>query len=127
MNIEETMLALNQVSAGPPLSAVKALDYLVYFLIASCQGYNNDYDEDENGEDMEELHLSQMSQEPYQLSMEAKTNWINHRANPADAPESPAESPKGSPTIQADQRTERSPSHSRGVSTPSWNHHSDRR
>ena len=93
------MLALIQVSVGPPSGAVEALDYLVYFLIASCQGYNNDYDEDENGEGMEELRLSQMLQEPYQLAMEARTNWINHRAKPPDVPELEADSPKGSPTI----------------------------
>ena len=59
-NIEDTMLTLNRVSVGTPLGAVEALDYIVYFLIASCQAYNNDYNEDENGEGMEELRLSQM-------------------------------------------------------------------
>ena len=126
-NIKDTMLALNQVSVGPPFGAVEALDYIVYFLIALCQGYNNDYNEDENGEGMEELRLSQMSQEPYQLAMEARKNWIDHRVKPLDVPESKAESSKGSPTIQADRRTERSPSHGRGVSTPSRNHHSEPR
>ena len=96
------MLALNQVSVRPPSGTVKALDYIVYFLIAAEQGYNNDYDEDENGEEMETLLLSEMSEEPRKLALEARANWFNHRAKLADIPESAAESPKGSPTIQAD-------------------------
>ena len=73
-NTKDTMLALKQVSAGPPLGPVEVLDYLVYFLLASEQGYNNDYDNDDNREEMETLRLSQMSREPYKLALEARTN-----------------------------------------------------
>ena len=89
-NTEDTMLALKQVSVEPPSGAVRALDYIVYFLIASEQGYNNNYSEDEKGEGMETLRLSQMSKEPYKLASEARTNLIHHHVESAEQPKDPS-------------------------------------
>ena len=64
---------------GPPTGPVEALDYLTYFLLALCQGHNNDYDDDDNGEEMETLLLPEMTEQPRKVAMEARANWFHHR------------------------------------------------
>ena len=63
-NPKDALLTLRQVSGGggEPPGPVRALDYLIYFLLASCQGHNNDCDEDDNKEAMETLLLSKIKE-----------------------------------------------------------------
>ena len=78
---KDAMLTLQQVSAGPPTGSVQALDYLIYFLLASCQGHNHDYDEDDNEDAMETLLFSNITEQPYKVAMEARAKGCYNRIN----------------------------------------------
>ena len=127
------LLTLRQVSAGSPTGPIEALDYLIYFLLASCQGHNNDYDDDDNREEMETLLLSKMTEQPRKVKMEARANLFHQRheitcrKSATGGPESLPDSPRRSLKIQSERHMERSPSHSSKVSNSSRKHHSEPR
>ena len=78
-NLDDVLLTLRKISGGIPTGSVRALDYLTYFLLASCQGHNNDDHDGDDDEAMETLLVAEMEDQPRQIAKEARANWFRYR------------------------------------------------
>lgn len=124
--IVDSLTSFRGVSTGP----IQALDYWVYFLLALCQGHNNNYKDDGKEEGTKTLLLSQMTEQASMVAKEARANWFQYHYEitcPKSATgglESLTSSLMHSPKNRSERRSERSPGHSREVSNSNWKQYS---